>query len=92
MRPEDLPEEEKLVQLAEEAAELAQAALKLYRALNDTTPVKEIDAREHLLEEIADVKVCAGVLTNHADDWTIKNMAAKKYRRWERRINDGSIL
>lgn len=88
MRPEDLPETTLLIQLAEEAAELAQACIKLYRAKTGGTPVTEADARDHLREEIADVKVCTNVLTNRYDDWTIKNIAAQKYRRWERRINE----
>lgn len=92
MRPEDLPEETKLIQLAEELSEASQAALKMIRALRGDTPVSERDARDHLLEELADVKVCAGVLTTRADDTKIRNIAAQKYRRWERRLNDGIIL
>lgn len=88
MRPEDLPEETLLIQLAEEAVELSQACIKLYRAIHGDTPVSEADARDHLREEIADVKVCTNVLTNRYDDWTIKNIAAQKYRRWERRLNE----
>lgn len=88
MRPEDLPETTLLMQLAEESAELAQACLKLCRAINGEAQLNEHDAREHLREELADVRVCSGVLTNREDDWTIKNIAARKYRRWERRLNE----
>ena len=92
MRPEDLPETTLLIQLAEEAAELSQACIKLYRAMHGDTPVSEADARDHLREELADVKVCTNVLTTRDDEWIIKNIAAKKYRRWERRINEeGSV-
>lgn len=87
MRPEELPERTKLIQLAEESAELAQAALKLIRSLDGDTPVSEVDARDHLREEIADVKLCADVLTSKADDYIIKATYAQKYRRWEKRIN-----
>jgi NTP pyrophosphatase (non-canonical NTP hydrolase) len=87
MRPEELPERTKLIQLAEESAELAQAALKLIRSLDGDTPVSEVDARDHLREEIADVKLCADVLTSKADDYIVKSIYAKKYRRWEKRIN-----
>ena len=54
-----LPETEILAQLAEEASELAQAALKLRRALDGTNPTpKDIEECEmNLLEELADVKV-----------------------------------
>ena len=57
---EALIQEELLCQLAEEAAELAQAALKLRRAYDGTnpTPVPAKEAYEALLEEIADVNVC----------------------------------
>lgn len=54
-----LPETEILAQLAEEASELAQAALKLRRALDGTNPtpksVEECEANLH--EEWADVNV-----------------------------------
>ena len=45
-----LPEEELLLQLAEECAELSQAALKLRRALTgiNPTPITEDEARENL--------------------------------------------
>lgn len=62
---DNVPEAEILTQLAEEAAELAQAALKLRRAMGDThspTPVTENVARDRLLEEIADVSVCIRLL------------------------------
>lgn len=54
-----LPETEILAQLAEEASELAQAALKLRRALDGTNPTpKDIEECEmNLLEELADIKV-----------------------------------
>ena len=54
-----LPKTEILAQLAEEASELAQAALKLRRALDGTNPTpKSVEECEmNLLEELADVKV-----------------------------------
>lgn len=54
-----LPKTEILAQLAEEASELAQAALKLRRALDGTNPTpKDIEECEmNPLEELADVKV-----------------------------------
>lgn len=44
-------------QLAEECAELAQAALKVVRAQNGETPEKLEDAMDHYIEELADVFV-----------------------------------
>ena len=54
-----LSREDILCQLAEEAAELAQAALKLRRAITGTnpTPVSVLGAKRALNEEIADVAV-----------------------------------
>lgn len=51
-----------LVQLAEEAAELGQAACKLHRAYQDLTPVTVEKAKENLVEEFADTCLCMVVL------------------------------
>ena len=52
-----------LEQLAEEATELAKAALKLARVQrgNNPTPVTKEQALENLQEEISDVHVCCSV-------------------------------
>lgn len=52
-----LPKTEILAQLAEEASELAQAALKLRRALDDTnpTPKSVAECEANLIEEFADI-------------------------------------
>lgn len=79
---------EVLCQLAEEASELAQAALKLRRALDRTnpTPVPESEARERLNEEFADVIVCTTVLFK---SWkNIQNTVDAKMKRWEARLRD----
>lgn len=89
MRPEDLPIEKKLIQLAEESAELAQAALKMVRVIYGDTPVTFDEACDHLREEIADVKLCADIITSKDDDKIIRGIYADKYRRWEERLNDG---
>ena len=54
-----------LAQLAEEAAELAQAALKLRRALDGTnpTPLRESEARAALAEERTDVSLAFVIRT-----------------------------
>lgn len=61
---EKLPTTELLAQLAEEATELAHAALKLRRVYDGTnpTPTTYEDALENLHEEIADVKLLLKVL------------------------------
>lgn len=52
-----LPETEILAQLAEEASELAQAALKLRRALDGKTPTPKSveECLKNIQEEMADV-------------------------------------
>lgn len=85
---EKLSEETRLIQLAEEAAELAQAALKIIRVRHGETPVTEEQARKNLLEEIADVLVCIDVLTSSADRVKIRSIKQRKKARWEKRIND----
>ena len=67
MRPEELSLKKKLLQLAEEATELAQASLKMIRAMDGDTPVGEETAWAHVLEEMADVDVCMYVSTNKED-------------------------
>ena len=85
MKPEDLPIEVRLIQLAEEAAELSQAALKLVRARHGDTPVAPLQASAHLLEEMADVYVTA--LALNPDRMTVEAIARQKSRRWEERLN-----
>lgn len=82
-----------LCQLAEEAAELAQAALKLRRAItqNNPTPVTAADAKAALIEEIADVEVAFEVL-RHKIGITCDDVFAvedAKIERWKGRIENG---
>lgn len=49
-------------QLAEECAELTQAALKLVRAYNKETPMGVDEATNGLLEEIADVRIMLDII------------------------------
>ena len=74
--------EETLAQLAEECAELGQAALKLRRVLDghNATPVSLLEAEMNLQEEMADVLVCmrmAGMDTSE-----IAETVYKKIPRW----------
>ena len=81
-----MPVTELLAGLAEECAELAQAALKLRRVFDGTnpTPVKEEDAIERFYEEIADVKLYCSQLDIPAR--YISEIMDKKHRRWEERL------
>lgn len=90
MRPEDLPTKKKLIQLAEEAAELAQASLKMIRAMDGDTPVGEETAWAHVLEEMADVEVCMYVSTNKENKKKILDTFNDKYHRWGVRLNGRS--
>ena len=77
-----------LGQLAEEAAELGHAALKLQRIINGTypTPVTESQAKKNLQEEATDVLICleeigkAGIATFNPDVYLDKT------GRWPDRI------
>lgn len=85
-----LTQAELLCQLAEESAELAQAALKERRALEDDnpTPVSYIDAHANLLEEVADVYVSLGELLSLADWETVAHTRAEKENRWMQRLEE----
>lgn len=85
---------ELLAGLAEEAAELAQAALKYRRAIDGTnpTPKSEAEALAALYEEIADVTLYLGFLGLIADvafyskepaDFTVD-----KLKRWMARLEE----
>lgn len=77
-------------QLAEEASELCQAALKLVRVMNNETPVRWSEAQEHLLEEIADVQTMTEIVTSVMLTWEglhkIDECRAKKEKRMRERM------
>lgn len=78
-----LTERELLEQLAEEAAELSQAAIKLIRAAglsNNTTPVTAGQARTNLQEEFSDILTVAELLE------LIDCRNDKKLQRWAERL------
>ncbi|MGM9640532.1 MAG: MazG nucleotide pyrophosphohydrolase domain-containing protein [Faecousia sp.] len=85
----NLHETEILAQLAEEASELAQAALKLRRAIDKWNPtvVSEESARDHLREEIGDVLNCLGQLTTDYDMAVAESYRRLKLRRWADRLD-----
>lgn len=84
-----LDDPELLCQLAEEASELAQAALKLRRVIDgkNPTPVKYDDALENLQEEVADVDLILAILgvCESADDEYTR--MEKKMARWSERLS-----
>lgn len=80
-----------LEQLAEESAELAQAALKLARKMRGVNPTpkeeEEDECWDNLIEEMADVQVCWEQLD--LGFWgrkVIHNIAQEKTARWARRL------
>ena len=81
------PTKELLALLAEEAAELAQAALKLRRTMDDVnpTPVTKAEAMDKLLEEIADVQLMLKTLgLDDLDDYDRRK--GEKLDRWAERL------
>ena len=80
-------EEDALLQLAEEAAELSQAALKCVRVLRGTnpTPVSETGAFNALAEEVADVLVCLDVVD--LGDIHQGRRKREKAERWAHRLS-----
>lgn len=84
-----VPVEKQWQQLAEEAAELAQAALKVCRTLDDTnpTPVSFDEAIEKVHEEIADVRLALEVLDMGAKYRSKHSIImVRKLNRWIERL------
>ena len=80
-----------LEQLAEEAAEVAQAALKMARIIRgeNPTPKTSCEAAEALEEEMADVIVCMRVLEIGSiviDVENVEKIAEIKMKRWLDRL------
>lgn len=88
---ETLTERDLLEQLAEEAAELSQAALKLIRASGmnkNVTPVSREQAAENLLDEFRDVMISAEALGIWAGD---HRMDSHKWQRWAERVQQNAM-
>ena len=93
-----LPKTEILAQLAEKASELAQAALKLRRALDGTnpTPKSVAECEANLMEEFADISNAVTALCDawFGDDldsecefWNAeREIEDSKYKRWLSRL------
>ena len=84
----NLDETDVLLQLAEEAGELAQAAAKKARILlnNNPTPVTPHQADVNLLGEFADVLVCYSILFANSKDKQVMSEAKRKLERWVTRL------
>lgn len=81
-----------LMQLAEEAAELSQAACKLARYLHGTNPVSpsltEKNLIDNLVEELTDTCLTAAICDIYSD----RELMNYKTQRWIDRINgDNSV-
>lgn len=93
---EQIPVTELLAQFAEECSELAQAALKLRRAIDQTnpTPVTVDNARENVYEELADFYLCCDALepylkANEQPTYDkISDMQDEKLSRWVARLKE----
>lgn len=84
--PVNLPIVELLAGLAEECTELAQAALKLRRAYDQTnpTPVSADEAYQRMLEEIADVYLYLEQIPYNVD--SVEDIILNKRERWKCRM------
>lgn len=85
---ERIPVCELLAGLAEEAAELAQAALKLRRCYDGINPTPADPDRQYecLLEEIGDVELYIDQLSINRP--VINDYKAAKLERWKRRLKE----
>ena len=90
-------ETDKVLLLAEEAAELSAAASKYARILKGTnpTPMSGMTAQDHMFEEIGDILVCLLALKYVATDtltvlldYHVAEYTDLKTRRWARRIEE----
>ena len=79
-----------LLQLAEEAAELGKAALKLERVIDGTnpTPIGIEEASEKVIEEAADVYCVLGLILSAEDHLQIHKIIEKKKERWLQRLEE----
>lgn len=93
---ENLSDEDILCQIAEEASELAKAALKLRRAITGTnpTPMTVKEAVDNFTEEYGDtvVAMTAYYMKHGAIDGKVVEIIEQdnpKFNRWAQRIKDG---
>ena len=86
-----VPQTELLALLAEEAVELAHAALKLRRVYDGTnpTPTPHGVAYANFKEELADVGLIVSVLGYVHADPEITRIQQTKLKRWLQRLGEG---
>lgn len=80
-----------LEQLAEEASELAHAALKLIRTFKgnkNPTPVPIGEAMDNLREELIDVAMTLLAMDFDLDQLAIDALNAPKWKRWYERVRN----
>lgn len=85
-----MPVRDRLIQLAEECSELAQAALKVVRTLPSSmnpTPVRSDDAMANMYEEFGDVLMCADLCGLTATGWAL-SMINPKWERCRKRYEE----
>lgn len=86
--------DELLCQLAEEAAELGQAAMKLRRARtgDNPTPVTREQAERNLVEEVFDLEMVLTAIGFYEDygcrSGERKLHFIRKFKRWAERLED----
>lgn len=85
-----LPQGELLAQLAEEAVELAHAALKLRRAIEGTnyTPIDVPSAIVNAREEVADVWLLVQIIGLDDTPSELEDIMRQKLLRWESRLKE----
>ena len=86
-----MSEREVLELMAEEAAELSQAALKLIRARglsNNPTPVQDVAATFNLREEMVDVLICMMLYGVDLGYFVKKAEGSPKWKRMADRFKD----
>lgn len=77
-------------QLAEEACELAQAAMKGFRkySIDNPTPVSSREVLERLREEAADIMICLDALGVDAASVEVMTHYNQKLDRWVERLKE----
>lgn len=83
-----------LEQLAEEASELAQAALKMARIIRgeNPTPVTWETATDNLREEVSDVRLCIRVLEEKRVITDTTDLETQKLQRRIKRLEEQNFI
>ena len=84
-----IPERDVLEAIAEEATEVAKAALKMIRAhelSQNKTPIKPYEALDNLQEEIADLFITLDVWGLDFNDALDAAAQSWKWKRWAKRL------